>query len=78
MTIITFEISDRDYKQLSRLAELRGLTTRQITRELFLESRHTISAQNRFLSRAVRGRGKEQLGRSLLDKAAGIESVDSD
>jgi hypothetical protein len=78
MKTITFDISDRDYKLLSRLANLRGLTTTQAARELVLESRHTIPAQIRFLHRALRGRGKEQRGRALLDKAAGIVSDDPD
>ena len=78
MKTITFDINDRDYKLLSRLAELRGLTTMQVARELVLESSHTIPAQIHFLRRAIRGRGKEQRGRALLDKAAGIKSVDRD
>lgn len=78
MKTITFDISDRDFKLLTRLAKLRGLTTMQVVRELVLESRHTIPAQIHFLHRALRGRGKEQRGRALLDKAAGIESDDTD
>lgn len=74
MKTITFDISDRDYQLLSRLAELLGLTTTQIARELVLESRHTIPAQIHFLRRAIRGRGQEQRGLALLEKATGVVS----
>lgn len=76
MKTITFDISDRDYKLLSQLAELRGLTTTEVAREQVLESRHTIPAQINFLRRVKRGHGREQRGLELLDKAAGIESDD--
>lgn len=76
MKTISFDISDHDYKQLTRLAELRALTTEQLVREMVLESRHTILAEIRFLRRATRGRGREELGRALLDKAAGIDPCD--
>lgn len=77
MKTITFDISDRDYKLLSRLAELRGLTTTQIARELVLESRHTIPAQIHFLRLVIGGRGQEQQGRERFDKAASSESNDA-
>lgn len=78
MKTILFDISDRDFELLTRLAKQQGLTTMQVARELVLESRHATPDQIHFLHRALRERGKEQRGRALLDKAAGIESDDTD
>ena len=76
MKTISIDISDRDYKLLSSLAELRALTPAQLVREMVLESRQTIEAETKFMRRAMRGRGKEQCDRELLDKAVGIGSGD--
>ena len=76
MKTISIDISDRDYKLLNSLAEVRVLTPAQLVREMVLESRQTIQAETKFMRRAMRGHGKEQRGRELLNKAAGIESGD--
>ena len=76
MKTISIDISDRDYKLLNSLAELRSLTPAQLVREMVLESRQTIEAETKFMRRAMRGRGKEQRGREPLDKAVGIGSGD--
>ena len=76
MKTISIDISDRDYKLLNSLAEVRVLTPAQLVREMVLESRQTIQAETKFMRRAMRGRGKEQRGRELLDKAVGIGSGD--
>ena len=69
MTALTVRLPDDKYQRLKALAQQRGTSVNRLMDEMATMMLAEFDAETRFALRAERGRGREQEGLALLDKA---------